>query len=220
MIDIKNIVANRLMAKGAFQTGSFKLKLHETKPDAPLSPFYFNLRNKNNPKPGPLSDYDYTLMARCLLDSIDREIAFDAIAGIPRAGEPFVEGIRQIHDPKNDRKFRIIQLDKIETPKGRCIVPKAGFDYQVGEKVLLVDDLITAGDTKLEAIRAVESQGMVVAGLAVFLDRKQGGRKMIEDAGYNFFSVFGLDDLLDYYLGAGMITREKYDEIARYALSN
>jgi len=54
-----------------------KLKLHEKNPDAPLSPFYINLRDRNNPKPGPLDQDDYDLIAHCLLAIInDNQLTF------------------------------------------------------------------------------------------------------------------------------------------------
>lgn len=222
MTQTKVRAADRLMTRGAFQVGAFKLKLHETQPEAPLSPIYFNLRNKENPKAGPLEVGDYDLMGCCLLDKVAMAgVRFEALAPIPRAGVPFVEGMQRVFDPDSDQdRFRILELEKIETDAGRCIVPKSGFDYHPGERVLLVDDLITGAHTKLEAIRAVESRGSIVAGLVVFLDREQGGRQVIEEAGYNLFAVFTITDLLQHYLWTGKITQEKCDEIFAYIAIN
>ena len=36
--------ADGLLASGAVKFGAFRLKLHETQPDAPLSPMYVDLR--------------------------------------------------------------------------------------------------------------------------------------------------------------------------------
>jgi len=221
---VQSVIATMLIDRGAFMTGAFKLKLHETKPDAPLSPIYINFRNKDNPKPGPLQDRDYDLMALCLLDMIkESSIEYDGMAGIPRAGVPFIDGIRRVvcaDRADSDWGFRIIPLDKMETAEGRCIIPKAGFKYRPGERVIVIDDLVTEAHTKLEAIRAIEAGGAIVVGLFVMLDREQGGRKIIEDAGYKLFSAFTITELLQYYLEAEKITREKYDEIIAYISTN
>ena len=50
-------IANRLVEVGAVKFGAFKLKLHRTKPDAPLSPHYFDYRTQEHPiesKRGPV----------------------------------------------------------------------------------------------------------------------------------------------------------------------
>ena len=42
--------------------GGFKLKLHEKNPDAPLSPFYLNIRMQGH-KDGPLTRHDIGTLA-------------------------------------------------------------------------------------------------------------------------------------------------------------
>lgn len=170
---IKKEVAEMLFKKEAFQFGAFKLKLHEKNPDAPLSPFYINMRDKNNPKPGNLDGDDYILIARCLLSVVrENNLVFDAIAGIPRAGDPIVDAIERMmeYDPiMSQGDFRIIRLAKEESDGKRRIVPLPGFEYKKGERVLLIDDLVTKADTKLEAISAVKSSDSDIAGLVVFI---------------------------------------------------
>jgi hypothetical protein len=125
---IKPRIADMLMARGAFKTGAFKLKLHDTKPEAPLSPFYCNLRNAGNPKLGPLLNRDYDLMGCLLLNMMkDSKIRIGALSGIPRAGEPFVDGIQRVLDADSDQGFRVVYLDKKETAEGRCIISLGDF---------------------------------------------------------------------------------------------
>ncbi|MFA6973308.1 MAG: phosphoribosyltransferase family protein [Parcubacteria group bacterium] len=215
MNSILQDVARRIFEKGAFLFGAFRLKLHEKNPNAPLSPFYLNIRNKNNPKPGPLDDEDYDLIAKGLLEvTQDSGVEFDAIAPIPRAGDPIAEAILRVVGA--DSKFRIIPLSKEEDGGGRRIVPKAGFEYKQGERILLIDDLVTKADTKIEAIKAVESSGCKVVGLVVLVDRQQGGREQIEAAGYKLFVGFTIRTLLDFYVANNMVDKEKYEEAIKY----
>lgn len=213
--------ADMIFDRGAFKFGAFPLKLHEKNPNALLSPFYINLRDKNNPKPGPLKDNDYILIARCnfkVLIKRDDDMVFDAIAGIPRAGDPIVKAMSRIEETTdiNQGDYRIIMLAKEEDGERRKIVPLPGFEYKEGERVLLVDDLVTQADTKIEAIKAIESSGSKVVGLIVLIDREQGGRELIEEAGYLFYSVFTISQLLNYYRQSGRITQKKYQECMDY----
>ncbi len=221
LIGLRKDIALMLNTKKAVEFGAFKLKLHEKFPDAPLSPFCINMRNKDNPtKPGPLENKDYELIARCLLEVIkESKFVFDAIAGIPRAADPIVDALEKLIDwmPGMDQgDFRIIKLAKEETDGKRKIIPMHGFEYRRGERVLLVDDLVTKADTKLEAIRAVESQGAKVVGLVVLVDRQQGGSEEIKKAGYKVKSAFTICELLDFYVEEKLIDTGKWQEAIRY----
>src|SRR3972149_2470184 len=70
----------------------FLLKAHEENPNLPLSPFFLNLRTPDNPKPGPLTPDVVQLIAKAM-HTLARQfsIAYDAVAGIPNAGDPFAE---------------------------------------------------------------------------------------------------------------------------------
>ena len=198
-----------ILARGALQFGAFKYKFHETNPGAPPFPSYLNLRTPDNPKPGPLTKEDCILIAELLWRKIlESGLTFSTIAGIPNAGDPFAEAIEKV--AAAPRCFRIIKLGK-ESGDKRRIVPLAG-NYRRGERVLLIDDLITHGYSKLEAIMAVKEMGLEVAGLVVLIDRQQGGRKQLEEAGYKLISAFTITKLFNYYLERGMITPERYRE--------
>lgn len=56
--------------------------------------------------------------------------------------------------------------------------------FQAGAAVVIVEDVITTGDSALEAIRAVESEGGRVLGVLAVVDREEGGRAALERAGY------------------------------------
>ncbi len=213
-------VANMLFARGAFQFGDFELKLHEKNPDAPLSPFYVNMRTQDNPgTKGPLITSDCELIGRALWHkTLDSCLDFQAIAGLPHAADPFIEAIDKI--AARPKGFRVIKLAKHVTENRRRIIPAAGFEYQEGERVLLFDDLITGGDSKIEAIQAVESQGSIVAGLIVLLHREQGGVKQVESAGYNIHYCFTISELLNFYLSVDRINQQKYKECLDYIKNN
>ena len=47
--------------------------------------------------------------------------------------------------------------------------------FNPGEHTLLVDDVITRGDSKLEAMKPLHDAGLIITGIAVLLDRQSGG---------------------------------------------
>ena len=56
--------------------------------------------------------------------------------------------------------------------------------FAPGAATVIVEDVITTGQSALEAIRAVEGEGGRVLGVLAVVDREEGGRAALETAGY------------------------------------
>jgi orotate phosphoribosyltransferase len=69
-------------------------------------------------------------------------------------------------------------------------------NFKAGDKVVVIDDVVTKGDSTIAAIEAVKREGGDVAFVVVLVDRQQGGREKIEALGYSVLSAFTKDDLL------------------------
>jgi len=69
-------------------------------------------------------------------------------------------------------------------------------NFKPQDTVVVLDDVITRGDSTINAIRAVEKEAGKVAFVAVLLDRQEGGRENIERLGYRVRSAFLRDDVL------------------------
>jgi len=55
--------------------------------------------------------------------------------------------------------------------------------FRAGDRVAVVEDVITTGGSALRAIEAVRAAGGEVAGVLAVVDREEGGREAIEGAG-------------------------------------
>jgi orotate phosphoribosyltransferase len=69
-------------------------------------------------------------------------------------------------------------------------------NFRKGDTVVIVDDVVTSGDSTLAAISAVEKEGGKVAFVGVLVDRQVGGRERIEATGHKVFALFTKDQLL------------------------
>lgn len=94
-----------------------------------------------------------------------------------------------------------------DTPPLRCFVVRKEAkghgrgkriegNFVPGEAVVVVDDVITTGDSTLKAIAAVEEEGGKVAFVVVLVDREEGGRVNIESKGYPVAALFTKSQLL------------------------
>ena len=56
-------------------------------------------------------------------------------------------------------------------------------NFRPGNAVVVVEDVITTGDSARQAIRAVEGEGGTVLGVVAVVDRQEGGRQTLEADG-------------------------------------
>lgn len=71
-----------------------------------------------------------------------------------------------------------------------------GLVPSAGERVLLVDDVLTSGGSILRAAQAVRELGGVVAGAIVLVDREEGGREKLLEEGIEAHGVYCKSELL------------------------
>ncbi len=91
--------------------------------------------------------------------------------------------------------------------------------YRSGDRALVLDDLITTGGSKLEAIGPLKAAGLVVEDVIVLIDREQGGRRELEAAGYRLHAVLGLREIVRLLAGEGRISPADERRLMDYLLS-
>ena len=64
-----------------------------------------------------------------------------------------------------------------------------------GEKVLIVEDVLTTGGQVLEAAKSLENAGAKIEKIIAVIDRLEGARQNIESAGYPYEALFTTKDL-------------------------
>ena len=94
-------------------------------------------------------------------------LEFDRIAGIPYGSLPTATGLSlQLHKPL------IYPRKEVKAHGARRLIEG---DFNEGEVVALVDDILITGGSLLEGIAKLESSGLVVRDVVVFIDHGSGG---------------------------------------------
>lgn len=201
MDEKKKMLALGLFGIGAIKFGKFKLKLHEENPAAPLSPIYVDLRimrsfpNVMDSTVNVYKDLSYGLK-------------FDLYADVPTAATPVVAVL------SHETRIPMISPRKSEKKHGtRSQIDGVFIEKQI---VLLVDDLITRADSKLETISVLEESDLIVRDVLVLVDREQGGTQELAKRGYVLHSAFGLKELLRFYLDNSKISENEYEQTILY----
>ena len=89
--------------------------------------------------------------------------------------------------------------------------------YNAGEKVLLIDDLVTSGGGIIETAKFLrENAGLHVSDVLVLLDRQEGARSNCGSSGYNLIPILGLETMLNYLMANHLIEEEHYRNSTDY----
>ena len=193
-------LAQALLEAGAIKFGAFRLKLHQERPDAPLAPLYIDLRVLRS-FPDQM-DVAVEVYRRLLAG-----LTFDLLADVPIGSSPFVAVLSHL--------MRVPMVTPRE-PKGHGTGASVEGVFRPGQTVVVVDDLVTKADSKLEAARRLEGQGLRVRDIVVLVDREQGGAEQLAHAGYTLHTATRLSDLLAIYRRTGAIDEAAYARVTDY----
>ncbi len=166
----------RLFAIGAIRFGEFTLK------SGIQSPFYVDLRVV-------ISFPDVLREIGALMAAEVARCGADRVAGIPYAGLPLAVAASLAG------KLPLIYPRREEKDYGAR--RRIEGLYKPGERVVLIDDIITDGASKFEAIQPLEEAGLVVKDLVILIDREQGGRELLASKGYALHSVLTISQCFD-----------------------
>jgi uridine monophosphate synthetase len=165
------------------------------------SPIYIDLRLLVS-HPSTLRD-----VARAYAQLL-RPLAFDRLAAIPYAALPIGTAV--------SLELGCPLIYPRKEAKGHGTRRVVEGEFQKGERVVVLDDLITTGASKLEAIAPLEELGLQVEDIVVLIDREQGGREDLEERGYRLHAVFGLGEMLDVLAQHGRISTAQRDEVKAF----
>lgn len=177
-------LVRRLHEIGAVRFGAFVLKSGIT------SPFYVDLRVV-------ISHPDVLAQVGRLIAAEVARCRADRIAGIPYAGLPLAVaaslagGVPLVYPRREEKAYGTRR--RIEGA------------FEPGERVVVIDDIVTDGASKLEAIAPLEAAGLVVEELVVLIDREQGGAERLAAKGYRLHAVLTISACFDELERAGLV---------------
>ncbi|MFH2132261.1 MAG: orotate phosphoribosyltransferase [bacterium] len=192
---MKEQLIDLLVSIGAVKFGEFKLK------SGIISPIYLDLRI--------IISYPEILkrIASELL-LLSQQLQFDRIAGIPYTALPIATAFSLASD------YPMIYCRKERKAYGTGKMIEGVWDS--GDQVLIIDDLITNGDSKLETFKIFIEAGLRVRDVIVLIDREQGGKEKLQAEGYALHSAISIFEILERMRHLKQIGEMQYNNICEF----
>jgi uridine monophosphate synthetase len=135
-------------------------------------------------------------------------LTFDRIAGVPYAALPIGTAVALAADvpliyPRKEAKAHGLGKDIEGT-------------WQPGERIVIIEDLITKAGSILQSVERFRAVGLIVEDAIVLIDREQGGKANLAAAGVTGHSVLTITEVMDVLVDAGHLTEEKRQEVLAF----
>lgn len=200
MTDTTFEVGNALYNSGCLKFGSFRIK------SGAFSPYYIDLACLLS---SPKDLCNVTDIAAKSIRLIANSARIDKLASIELKGALLLTNI----GCRTGLPCTVVRKEeKSYGATGRI----AGADIVKGERILFFDDVVSEGLSKLEGIKPLEQLGAKVENIMVVVDREQGGRENLENAGYRVYALAKISELVDSLIQCEHISKKQADAVLNY----
>ena len=190
-------IIKAMFENGIIRFGEFRLK------SGIISPYYIDLR-----KSFSLPWIREELVKR-LAELIKEKGEPEYITGVPMTGLPFAS---MIADRLN---LPLIILREEEKSYGSC--DKVIGEYKKGGEVSLIDDVTTTGESKLLFIERLKELGLTIKDIYVIIDRSRDGKKKLKEAGYNLYSLWNIEEIIDLLYKENLINSDIVNSVKKFS---
>ena len=168
------------------------------------SSFYFNC------KPTTLNSEGMFLIGNLLHGMIsgERKWRVKGVGGLTLGADPIACAIAYTAHTKGE-PLEAFVVRKEPKKHGTMLWVEGGVDK--GDRVLIVEDVITTGGSSKKAIERARKCGLKVMGLLALIDRQEGGREVVEAMGLPFKALFTKEEIFEAYQEQGSKAHRRKD---------
>ncbi len=136
------------------------------------------------------------------------EIPCERIAGIPYAALPIGTAVALI----TDKPLIYTRKEAKTHGLGKAVEG----NWQAGERVVIIEDLITKGGSVMQSVDQLRALGLHVEHVIVLLDREQGGAANLAAAGVTAHAVLTVSEMMETLVQAGKLAETKRQEVLQF----
>jgi len=195
--DLISKLSERLFRIGALKFGDFILS------SGKHSPYYLDLRIL------PSFPKFFDEVTDAYIEVIKKEVEeFDKIGGVLTAGVPIATLV--------SFKMKVPMVYVRSKEKGYGRKRRVEGIIEEGDRILIIDDLITTGGNLIEAANSIRDEGAIVMDAVVLIDREQGGLENLKENGIKLHYLMKVSQMMDSLKEKGLISDKEYEEVMEY----
>jgi uridine monophosphate synthetase len=134
-----------------------------------------------------------------------QNLTFERIAGLPYGALPTATGLAL-----NLNYPMIFPRKEVKAHGTRRLIEG---NFHPGETVVVIDDILISGKSAIEGAVKLESAGLKVEDIVVFIDHEGGVKDRLAEHGYRAHSVLTISEITETLYQAGRITQQQYDAL-------
>ena len=149
------------------------------------SPYYIDCR------PTTFSAQGLALIGELFYEKV-RDLGVDAVGGLTMGADPIAHAAALISflQGKPMGSFSVRKAPKEHGTGGQVVGA-----VQPGDRVVIVEDVVTTGGSTLKAVAAARQFGLEVVQVLILVDREEGGREAVEKAVPRVEALFTISEL-------------------------
>jgi uridine monophosphate synthetase len=165
------------------------------------SPIYIDLRLL-------VSEPSLLALAADAYAALVADLPADRLAGVPYAALPIATAV--------SLRAEIPMIYTRKEIKTHGLGKDVEGLWQAGERVVIIEDLITSGGSIIKSAQRLRELGMVVEDVVVLIDRGQGGVNNLSEAGIRAHAVCTLPTMLNYLVERGRMEKSTAGDVRAF----
>ena len=130
-----------------------------------------------------------------LFNHMLREMDIKGVGGMTMGADPLVAATTVISHEQG-RPLHGLLVRKEAKGHGTGQFVEGLGNFQTGERVAMLEDVVTTGGSLLKACDRVRDAGLSIVAVCAILDREEGGREKLREAGYDLLALFTRAELV------------------------
>ena len=171
-----------LLVQKSYREGKFTLTSGKT------SDYYFDCKQTALHPEG-------SWLLGSLFNDMLKDIPLAGVGGLTLGADPLVTATTVISHERG-RPLNGFIVRKQPKGHGTDQYIEGMANFSPSDAVAVLEDVVTTGGSLLKTCERVQAAGLRIAAVCCVLDREEGGRQALQDAGYNLISLFTRKELL------------------------